>query len=219
MNTEEFNQKIEKEISFFESCDSLSRYFENQLNLIHNNIYRAVITDYLDNKAEKLHFERATSSSGKYHPSFQNGKVGNGIHTKNVIKILQVFERAHPELNWDAVYAAAILHDSWKYGYIPHEHTLSEHPILAAESFKNFIKNKDKKEKYFLRKLKKTIDLTYKCIFYHDGRFNDTFKLKTDASKVVPMRKIYRKINTAEQHLLHLADMISSSKDLYENVF
>lgn len=211
---------VAEDQKLFEESHELSDYFKTQLDLIKDSWFRILIDSFLDTKVNSFVFEKSTSSTGKYHPVFQNGKCGNGIHTKNVVKILQVFERAHPGLNWDTVYAAAILHDCTKYEKEDSKYTDGKHALTAAQEFKDFAKvylstNCNWKEK---RKFAKLVKETAYNIKWHDGRFNPLNATKEQIGQNYT-KKFYKNVKTAEAHLLHLADMISANKALWEEWF
>lgn len=79
-------------------------------------------------------WDKAASSTGKYHKADENGAGGQVIHTLRVCAVvthlvnmekLTVSER-------DILLAAAIIHDICKYGVEGNtEHTLLEHPLLV----------------------------------------------------------------------------------------
>lgn len=206
-----FEQRINADVALLNHYDTLDKYFENQLKLIKDEKLRNAVTYYLS-KQPKYKMEKATSSTGKYHPSWQNGEGGNGRHTKNVVKVLQVYERAYPNLRWDEVYAAAILHDMSKYTGADQEHTDSKHPITESEKLLKYSKD------LVHRSVRKQFKFIAHLVKWHDGRFNcnyaDREKINANYTK-----GLFGKMKYAEAHLLHLADMISANKDLWENVF
>ena len=215
-------KRIKEDAELFEKS-TLPGYFDDQLRLIKDPVFNRCITNYLFEKVKPFVFKKPTSSTGKYHPSYQNGEVGNGLHTKNVVKILQVFERAYPDQMWDAIYAAAILHDSTKYETEESKYTDGKHALTASAKFEEYFKSFLKEEKSILepkevRKLKKYGKMTVRCIKWHDGRFNPLNATK-DQIKENYTKKFYKNVRYSECHLMHLADMISASKPLYEEVF
>lgn len=203
---------------------SLVPYFEDQLKLIKDEDLRDFVKGYID-RQPKFKIEYPTSSTGKYHPKWQNGEGGNGRHTKNVVKILQVFERAYPNLKWDEVYAAAILHDMSKYSDSSDEYTNPEHPIIEADKFKEYHRqvlesttSKTSMGYSHSWSFKRKIKFICHLIKWHDGRFNRTFANKYQIEHNYT-KGLMRKMKYAETYLLHLADMVSSSRDLWENLF
>lgn len=203
---------------------SLVPYFEDQLKLIKDESLRDFVKGYID-RQPKFKIEYPTSSTGKYHPKWQNGEGGNGRHTKNVVKILQVFERAYPNLKWDEVYTAAILHDMSKYQASTDKYTDSNHPIIEAEKFKEYLKQTIESTHLHTKmgythtwSFKRKINFICHLIKWHDGRFNCNFADK-EQIKNNYTKGLMRKMKYAEAYLLHLADMVSSSRDLWENLF
>ena len=79
-------------------------------------------------------WEKATSSTGKYHRADENQPGGQIIHTMRVCLVAEHLVRMDEltEIERDILLAAAILHDICKYGVDGKtEHTLSEHPQLV----------------------------------------------------------------------------------------
>lgn len=203
---------------------SLVPYFEDQLKLIKDESLRDFVKSYIEHQP-KFKIEYPTSSTGKYHPKWQNGEGGNGRHTKNVVKILQVFERAYPNLKWDEIYTAAILHDMSKYQASTDKYTDSNHPLIEAEKFKEYLRQTiesthlhTKMGYTHTRSFKRKINFICHLIKWHDGRFNCNFADK-EQIKSNYTKGLMRKMKYAEAYLLHLADMVSSSRDLWENLF
>lgn len=203
---------------------SLVPYFEDQLKLIKDESLRNFVKGYID-RQPKFKIEYPTSSTGKYHPKWQNGEGGNGRHTKNVVKILQVFERAYPNLKWDEIYTAAILHDMSKYQASTDKYTDSNHPLIEAEKFKEYLKQTIESTQLHTKmgythtwSFKRKINFICHLIKWHDGRFNCNFADK-EQIKNNYTKGLMRKMKYAEAYLLHLADMVLSSKDLWENLF
>lgn len=209
------NEMIEKETNLMKNSKTLADYFSDQLNLISDPVIRDFLTKYLQNEA-KFVMEKPTSSSGKYHPEWQNGYCGNGIHTKNVVKILKVFNRASPQLHWDEMYASAILHDLSKYNSTQDAHTNPCHPVVESQIFWERYKDAAKENKY-LRRYKKSFKLIKHLVLWHDGRFNCTFADKDKIAKNY-VKGLNRKMKYQEAHLLHLADMISTNRELWSEL-
>lgn len=203
---------------------SLAPYFSEQLKLIKDRDLREFVTLYIDHQP-RFKMEYPTSSTGKYHPEWQNGEGGNGRHTKNVVKILQVFERAYPNLKWDEVYAAAILHDMSKYSDSSDEYTNPEHPIIESNKFKEYHRQvlesttaKTGMGYTHTWSFKRKIKFICHLIKWHDGRFNCTFANK-EQIKHNYTKGLTGKMKYAEAYLLHLADMVSANKSLWEDMF
>ena len=223
----DLESRIDNDIKLLHESSELSNYFEDQLKLIKSEQFRICVASYLNTQVDDYEFERSTSATGKYHPAYQNNLGGNGRHTKNVVKVLQVFERAYPDMMWDAVYAAAILHDSTKYADENAPYTDGKHALTASAKFEKYLKAYIRREKEIARLnkckanvkyLKKFGKMTAKCIKWHDGRFNPLNATK-DEIKANYTKKFYRHVHDAECHLVHLADMISASRALFDEVF
>lgn len=197
---------------------TLTKYFEAQLAHIKDPLFRDFIERYL-NTQPKFKIEKATSSSGKYHPEFQNGYGGNGKHAKNMVKILEVFERAYPNLKWDEIYAAAILHDLAKYQTEDSKWTNPRHPVDEAEEFLAFAKkNVSNKFVYPKKKVMKQFKFVAHLIYWHDGRFNCTYANKQKINENYT-KGLLRKMKHAEAFILHSADMLSASRALWSEIF
>lgn len=160
--------------------------YANELQLIHNNNVRNFVESFLMNEVHHDNFTRAASSTGKYHPKFSNGYQGLVNHTKALIKILTVLNVSRPNLDWDCIYAAAILHDTFK--YTGGAYTNKDHAELVYVRIHELMKKS--KWSNILTELGK---IAYICQL-HMGRFEEP-----DESKY-----------TDECWMLHYADMIVS---------
>ena len=81
--------------------------------------------------APSAFWEKASSSTGKYHKVDENQPGGQVVHTLRVCLVVEHLVRMDEltEMERDILLAAAILHDICKYGVDgKSEHTLSEHP-------------------------------------------------------------------------------------------
>jgi len=112
--------------------------FTTELNLISNVDIRnwvsacvAIIPDYI--------FEIPASSTGKYHPVWSLGKEGLVRHIKAVTHLIPRFSRQYSldALHESIATAAAILHDSLKYGFDFDYRYHKLHPYLPREFFKD----------------------------------------------------------------------------------
>lgn len=117
---------------------------ESELQLIENEELRNFVRQFLDEKVPNTFWYAPASSSGKYHPNFATQKHGTLLHTKYVCawaKELMCLEQTpyYVAVNADAIYAACILHDSFKYGYADDsEHTVDAHPQIASVEWTDF---------------------------------------------------------------------------------
>lgn len=122
-------------MSSIDTTDLDARYlFASELRLIANADIRSLVQDILMDLPVRT-WILPSSSSGKYHNQDERGEMGNLIHTRKVVVICTVLADMDnlPQLDKDLLYAAAILHDSCKYGVKADEsHTVSAHPALAA---------------------------------------------------------------------------------------
>jgi hypothetical protein len=168
-----------------------SDHFNTELKLIKDDQVRNVVIDLLDHYVNPANFEKPASSTGKYHPQFALGEGGLVRHTKAVVKLLQVIERARPSLNWDCLYAAAILHDMWKYS-TSSKWTTKDHPKRAYDEV--MFKSTTFSESSLTGKL----EFIAEIVRYHMGRW-DVEEFDDMAYKL-----------PEEVSLMHYADMIAS---------
>lgn len=111
-----------------------------EINLIKDEALRTEVERILDGIPECME-HKPSSSSGKYHPEFDNVDGGNVNHTKAVVKVAEKLVDGFSSWDYslhliipDQIYAACILHDMCKYGDDPDntDNTVHEHPILAG---------------------------------------------------------------------------------------
>jgi hypothetical protein len=110
------------------------KLFANELNWIKNPSKREFARVMLENAPEYF-FHVSASSSGKYHPQFDLGEGGLVRHTRCVAyfaKSLACTHQLNDEFTDDAI-IAALAHDIKKQGNGNGGHTVTEHPLLAAE--------------------------------------------------------------------------------------
>ena len=96
--------------------------FSNELVKIKDEKLREVVAEYMNTYAPKYFYEIGASASGKYHPCFSQGKGGLVRHTKAVVMVLEELLKLStysymPEAYKDYAFAAAIMHDTCKYGF------------------------------------------------------------------------------------------------------
>lgn len=155
------------------------------------------------------------SSTGMHHPEHDLGDGGLARHSLMVYRWLKMLLEANDQDMGDFVpgmVVACLFHDCCKRG-VPgnelSEHTLFEHPVLAAkfvldnaEKFvkenKDFIEGTADDEESF----KHDIAVAVSCIETHMGKWN-----RSEHSDVV-----LPKPKTAIQFMVHLADYIASRK-------
>ena len=142
--------------------------------------------------APSAFWEKASSSTGKYHKVDENQPGGQVVHTLRVCLVVEHLVRMDEltEMERDILLAAAILHDICKYGVDgKSEHTLSEHPQLVDKlRSANML---------FLPACEFTPHIIT-TIEQHSGRWT--------VSPIPPKTKLGR--------LLHIADFIASRHDI-----
>lgn len=168
-----------------------SEVFKDDLERIEKSELRDVIISVLDHYVNPINFEKPASSTGKHHPPFALGYGGLVRHTKAVIQILTAIQEARPSLNWDCLYAAAILHDMWKYS-TSSKWTVKDHAKRAADEL-SFVATTIKDST-----LKCDVNFISEIVKSHMGRF-DNPEFDTNAD-VLPEEIV----------ILHYADMIAS---------
>ena len=85
-------------------------------------------------------WDKAASSTGKYHKVDENGAGGQVVHTLRVCAVVThlVNMEKLSVIDRDVLLSAAILHDICKYGVDGKtEHTLLEHPLLVEKLRQN----------------------------------------------------------------------------------
>lgn len=213
---------VDDDIKLFENSKDNLEYFSNQLSLIKDGYVRSFVESILL-KIPRFEVERPTSSTGKYHPANQNLKAGNGRHTKALVKYLTVFARARPDMDWDCMYAAGILHDLLKYKDEDSLYTDKDHALHMSEFI---LKNADfnlfrfgivglplavilnRKEKFIA-----------KLVRWHMGRFDPANSNKEQINSG-DMGKSFKNIPFTEVYwIIHYADMMASSTELGCDVF
>ena len=107
--------------------------FEHELSLIANESIRS-ITEGLLRHVPAYFWHVPASSSGKYHPAYALGEGGLVRHTKAAVKFAEMLFNISDFTadERDFIVAALLLHDCQKQGDGTAEHTVFEHPLLAA---------------------------------------------------------------------------------------
>lgn len=140
--------------------------------------------------------EGPASSSGKYHPKCDLGEGGLVRHTKIVCRNVETLMQAVPlyddDENWDAVYAAAILHDMCKFRE-DLAHSWLSHPIDMSSIIRRLNVTADK-----------TIERIASNVETHMSRFTTS-----GTESPLPLPK------NPENMLIPYADMIASRKWFY----
>lgn len=119
--------------------------FTNELSLIQNDTLRTMVRRYMEERVPAYFYEIGASSSGKYHPCFSQGQGGLVRHTKAVVmfltELLKLSSYAYMKDEYkDYAYAAAIIHDTAKYGMTDEmdKSAYSAHEKNAAAMFEAF---------------------------------------------------------------------------------
>ena len=155
------------------------------------------------------------STTGKYHPQHELGEGGLARHSLMVYRWLKLLLEANEQdmSEYAAGMALACLfHDCCKRGMPgsePSEHTLFEHPILAAKFILDRAERFAKENKDFIEStsddedsFKHDIAVAVSAIEAHMGKWNTS----KHSEVVLPRPK------TAIQYIVHLADYIASRK-------
>ena len=159
--------------------------FNEEINLIQDEELKQLTIEMLQ-VIPQYFYDIPASSSGRYHPKFALGQGGLVRHTKAAIKIahelLNLMQYSDIACFHDEIIIALMFHDSFKLGKEKGEHTLIEHPKLAADFVRNYRNNKQ-------------LQLIAILIESHMGQWN---------SDVLPLPV------TKTQQFVHLCDFISS---------
>ena len=189
-----------------------------EIDLIKDKGIREFVETVLD-LAPPYFWERASSSTSKYHPAQSNIEPGGLInHTRSCVHFAQVFIRAYTQEPYilrnrpkdnrllskkqaDYITAACIAHDITKYG-------------LEPDGQRYTTKDHDKTSASFVRMVYETTapniskeDMLAICypIMYHMGG--------NWSHKSVPYKSMVD--YTITELIVHLADMASASKDVH----
>ena len=177
-----------------------SALFKKELALIKNTEVRNAVIEILDNDVHTDNFIKPSSSTGKYHPDFDNMEYGNTNHTKAVVKLCNVLLTSRIDLNEvysDIVYASAILHDMWK--YCGTKHTRNNHAELGYDFLKSF-----SKQNRFNSDVKTVLSAVAECVRYHMGHWS-----MENTTWIDSVNKLTKNLRDCIL-ILHYADMIAS---------
>ena len=144
-----------------------------------------------------------SSTSLKYHNSTQVKLFGNAYHLVMVAEICNYLLGLEHNINKfpkpkqrDCIRTSSILHDAVKLGFNGSQHSLFQHPILAADWVKETVVEHDIRPE-----LK---DYISKMCASHSGQWNTSNRSKD----VLP------KPETEEQMLIHQCDFLSSRSNI-----
>lgn len=198
---------------------SVSEYFSKELDYIVDPLIRQIVAETLDKSPECI-VHIPASSTGKFHPAYSLGEGGLMRHVKAAVGIAhslietEIFQNmVFQNMLWDAqllrlykdcAYAALIIHDCMKPDVdVPEHWTRFDHPILAAELFKETAREHITKDN--MEYMKQVVPLVYKAVASHMGQWNTSSK---SGGLVLPKPK------TGLQHFVHLCDYLASRKYL-----
>ncbi len=195
-----------------------SELFQKEIGYITNPTIQQIVADTLDASPECIQ-EIPSSSSGKYHPSYSLGEGGLVRHIKSAVGIAhclietenfknlvlgnEFVEEDKIPIYKDCAYAALIIHYCMKPDDSPKHRTRFDHPILAAELFKETAKkyiNLDNMEY-----MKIVIPLIYNAVASHMGEWN-TARYAKDIILPTPKNGL--------DNFVHLCDYLGSRKFL-----
>lgn len=193
-------------------------YFEKEIEYIKNESLRNIVKDTLDVSPECI-VHIPASSSGRYHPSYSLGEGGLMRHVKaavgiahsmidtyifkNIVLCVGADNDEIIEMYKDIAYAALILHDCCKPDDTEKHSTRFDHPLLAANMFKETARKYITNEN--IQYMKKVVPMVYTCIASHMGEWNTAPYAK---GIVLPKPKI------GIEHFVHLCDYLASRKFL-----
>lgn len=197
-----------------------SELFKKEISLIKNEHMRNIVANTLDASPECIQVIPA-SSSGRYHPEYSLGDGGLSRHIKATVGIaysmiesdvlkglLEEEVDSYNTIYEDIVYASLILHDCCKPDDTPKHSTRFDHPLVAADLFKNTVMKyllevgKDISEND-MDYVRETIPLVSKCIKSHMGKYTTAPYAK---GIVLP------KPNSNLEWFVHSCDLLSSKK-------
>lgn len=111
-----------------------------EIDAIYDPEVRDATIDYFIRAVPDYFWERAASSTGKYHPPDESGEYGTWLHTKRVFYEYANLSESMLELHLITEEeracgkAAALIHDTFNYGWPSdnRDKTTSEHDVIAA---------------------------------------------------------------------------------------
>ncbi len=195
-----------------------SDLFEKEIAYISNETLQNIVRDTLNAAPEYIQTIPA-SSSGKFHPKTDLGEGGLVRHIRAVTAIAKniidtdIFKNIALGVGADdyetiVIYAdialaACILHGCMKSDDTPKHSTVFDHPLKAANLFKETAKKYITKEN--MNYMKVIIPLVHSCIAAHMGQFNTAPYAK---GIVLPKPKL------GIEQFVHICDYIASRKFL-----
>lgn len=136
-----------------------------EINRIHNPQLQEALIAYFKYVVPDYFWTIPSSSSGKYHSSFDSGEGGLVRHTKMCVLVAEELLRLEEfnSIDPDCMYAAMLLHDSFKHG-MDGRHYRADHPRLAADAWRDYAKIKNLPEHIYMA-------ITY-AIAWHSGQWS-----------------------------------------------
>ena len=175
------------------------KVFEKEISYIKKDKYKKSIKELISILPDYF-FNVPATSTGKYHPSFAQGKCGLVRHTKVAVRMAyemymdSSITGAYTNNEKDLMIMSLIMHDGLKSGLEKEDFTRFDHPILVG----NYIKeNRDK-----LDLTDKEIDFMVNVISSHMGPWNTS----NYSDVVLP------KPETSRQRFVHMCDFLASRK-------
>lgn len=187
-----------------ENTNGLAFAFKKELAMIQSDVIRELVLLALSFVAPAF-FDAPASSTGKYHPSYAQGKGGLVRHTRSVVAFVCFLTNI--DINdlgqhvRDRLIAAAILHDTCKSGLKwEGKYTVHEHPILVKSLLDSVELSEEQQAEW---------DEICDIISAHMGQWNTSPR----SSVVLPLP------TTHEQKILHQADYLASRPEIYLTEF
>jgi exopolyphosphatase/pppGpp-phosphohydrolase len=176
-------------------------FFNKELQTITDDDIREFTIVLLSNASQKF-YEESASSTGKYHPAYTCCQKGLCMHCKGMMRFLnhiltiEQHKNGFTSRQQNLMRCAVLYHDGEKYGKEGEsKYTVFNHPLLAASTVRNY------KGQYLNEK---ELEFIASLIETHMGEFNTDKRSKIELPKP----------KTAAQKLIHLADYLSSRKDI-----
>lgn len=196
----------------------VSEHFEQELAYIVNDDLRKIVAETLNQSPECI-VHIPASSSGRYHPVYSLGEGGLMRHVKAAVGIAhcmietEIFKNLTMGVNVysdemlafykDAAYAALILHDCCKPDDTEKHGTRFDHPLLAANLFKEVTKKHINQSNMIY--MKNVVPMVYGAIASHMGQWNTAPYAK---DIVLPKPK------SGVEQFVHMCDYLGSRKFL-----
>lgn len=193
-----------------------SEIFKKEIDYIFDETLQKIVIDTLDAAPECIQIIPA-SSSGRYHPKADLGDGGLVRHIKTVTAVARSLMDSNNfrdivlgvgaddvetiQIYQDVALTACILHDCCKPDNTPKHSTVFDHPLKAANLFKETAKKYITAEN--MNYMKVVIPLVYGCIASHMGKWNTAPYAK---GIILPEPKLGIEV------FVHLCDYIASRK-------